>query len=328
MKACVYFQPREKNDNFEGARLRENLKGALKENNISYASNIVDTYDVIHFISPSDLLKINDATENRIPVVISALYCESDESASFLKELNEKEAISNKSLKALNKASVVLTSDELSKHLLKELGVTSPIEIVSSGVDLSRFEFEEENKDIFYQYYQLDKNKKFVVVIGTYDDRNTPKKLIAIADKCPDYNFFYFGNANTLRIVRQNHKMPQNVRLCQLIDNEIYCSMMVNASIYLSLENKKHSPITLLDAAASKTQIVALEPTHLNKKILELTHAYIAKDENEVADIINKLNDGTLENRSSIAYEYAKENSLKNVGKKLIRIYQNLIDRR
>ena len=328
MKACVYFQPKESKDNFEGARLRENLKGSLKVNGISCTSNVNDDYDVAHFLSLDDLSKIKSANKRKIPVIVSALSCESDDSAKFLTEKNGKYTLSPKAKKALNNVDSVLVSDETSKKLLNELGIESQIDVVSPGVDISRFEFDNDNKYIFYQYYQVERNKKIVVVIGTYDDMKAPKKLAFIANMCPNYNFFYFGNTRALKVFNQNMKMPANVRLCQITNNEIYCSMMANASVYLALDNTRHSPITILDAMASKTQIVALLPTLQNTELLEQANAYIGESEEAIASILNNLHDGKFKNRSEDAYQVACENSLENVGKKLIKIYQRELDRR
>ena len=328
MKVCVYFQPKESKDNFEGARLRENLKGSLKENDISCTSNVNDDYDVAHFLSLDDLSKIKNARKRKIPVIISALSCESDSSANFLTEKNGKYTLSPKAKLALNNASSIIVSDETSKKLLTDLGVESQIDVVSPGVDISRFEFEDDNKYIFYQYYQVEKHKKIVVVIGTYDDKKIPNKLAYIANMCPNYSFFYFGNTRALKVFNQNLKMPNNVRLCQITNNEIYCSMMANASIYLALDNTHHSPITILDAMASKTQIVALLPTLQNTELLEQAQAYIGESDEAIASILNNLHDGKFKNRSDIAYQVACDNSLQNVGKKLLKIYQRELDRR
>ena len=63
MKICVFFQPKDKYDNFEGMRLRKSIKGALELVDVPYSRNIIDNYDIIHFVSPDDELKINDAIE-------------------------------------------------------------------------------------------------------------------------------------------------------------------------------------------------------------------------------------------------------------------------
>ena len=54
MKTLVYFQPSSKNDNFEGARMRKTIKGALEVVDSKYTSNLYDDYDVAHFMSPDD----------------------------------------------------------------------------------------------------------------------------------------------------------------------------------------------------------------------------------------------------------------------------------
>ena len=84
MKPCIYFSPKANKDNFEGARLRKNIKGALEIKNIDYAKSIFDRHDLVHFISLDDESKIDDALENNIKVVFSALTCENDPAARIL----------------------------------------------------------------------------------------------------------------------------------------------------------------------------------------------------------------------------------------------------
>ena len=45
MKALIYFQPGNKYDNYEGARMRKTIKGALEVVDMQYTSNIYDEYD-------------------------------------------------------------------------------------------------------------------------------------------------------------------------------------------------------------------------------------------------------------------------------------------
>ena len=89
MKILVSFQPTKKASDFEGVRLRKTIKGALEMVGIEYTTSIVDKYDVMHLISPDDENKENDAKENGIPVIVSALYCEDDPLASYLEHKNK-----------------------------------------------------------------------------------------------------------------------------------------------------------------------------------------------------------------------------------------------
>lgn len=326
MKICVFFSPSIKNDNFEGTRLRKSIKGSLEANNVSCGKNIVDTYDLIHFISLNDELKINDSIEEKIPTVISAMSCEMDEEAKILSFRNNELFISKKAVKILNKVNAVIVSDEASKNFLVKSGVTSYIEVISPGVNPSRFIIDDKlESDVFYNYYRLPRDSKFIVSIGLYDDRKKIKTLVEIAKNCPQYKFFYFGKENIRKLTRVNYSLPENVKLCTLANNEIYHSMMKNASIMLALDNSKHNPITLLDAAASHTQVVALAPLYLNSEILDNVGAYVNEDIKGLSQTIDKLMSGKLKYNTDKAYKYAMDNNLENTGVKLINLYNKII---
>ena len=84
MKILVSFNPGKKSENFEGVRLRKCIKGALEVADVPYTIYVGDNFDVAHFISPKEENKIDTIVANGIPVVVSALYCESDPAASWL----------------------------------------------------------------------------------------------------------------------------------------------------------------------------------------------------------------------------------------------------
>ena len=116
MKVLVSFQPNRRATDFEGARVRKTIKGALEMANVEYTTSIVDKFDVMHLISAEDENKANDAKENNIPLVVSALYSEDDPLANYVDYKNKdgKRTISLKSkgLRFLNKADLVLVPSE------------------------------------------------------------------------------------------------------------------------------------------------------------------------------------------------------------------------
>lgn len=323
MKPCIYFEPKVSNDNFEGTRLRKNIKKALENQNIAYAKSIIDIYDLIHFISLNDELKINDAVEQNIPVVFSALNCESDESA---RTLDRNYGLSQKTIKLLNKVDLVLVSDSLSMKFLSTNGIKKPIKIVSPGVSLSRFEFDnllEEN--IFYNYYQLEKGSKFVVSIGGSEDKENLKILFNIAKLCPNVLFFYFTPKKENKITNIIFNKIKNVKICSLLNSELYASMMKCATIFLQLTNMSHSPISILDAAASKTQLVSISYKGLNEDYLDSCKCYYGDNAEELSKIINGLINNELKYTTEEAFEFAKNNSIENLGISLVQIYENLL---
>ena len=327
MKICVFFQPKDKYDNFEGMRLRKSIKGALELVDVPYSRNIIDRYDIIHFVSPDDELKINDVIEEGIPTVFSALMSETDIATRLFDLKNGTYSLSPRALRMLNKVDLILVCDEISKQLLIENGVTTRIDIVPVGVNTARFEMTSQlESDIFYNYYQLTKDTKFVVSVGSYEDKDKFKALCEIARFCPNYHFYYFGRSKSKKSPPKIKNTPRNVKFHLLTNDEIYCSMMKNASIYLSFDNRRHNPITLLDAAASKTQIVALSPTHHNEELLNKLHAYVGDSTPEVASIITNLLTGKLELKIKDAYKVAQENSLRKLGAVLKDEYTSLLE--
>ena len=78
MKILVYFQPSNKYDNFEGARMRKTIKGALETIDVQYTSNLYDECDVAHFMSPDDENKLSLVADRGVPTIVSALFGEDD----------------------------------------------------------------------------------------------------------------------------------------------------------------------------------------------------------------------------------------------------------
>ena len=173
MKVLVHFQPNPKFDNFEGARMRKTIKGALEMVETKYTTNILDDYDVAHFKKTNKKEKMNIALERRKPVVVSALFGEDDPTTRFLnyksKDGKRTTSVKSKALRMLNKANLVLVPTESAKEFLIDNGVKSPIETCVPGINLSRFNFSrEDEKELFYRYFREDKNKKLVVALGEY----------------------------------------------------------------------------------------------------------------------------------------------------------------
>ena len=94
MKVLVSFKVNHKFDNFEGARVRKSIKGALEMAEQPYTTSLVDYYDCAHLIFPESETKVNSIQEGGAPVIISALYAEDDPTASYL--LRKKKSKDNK----------------------------------------------------------------------------------------------------------------------------------------------------------------------------------------------------------------------------------------
>jgi len=331
MKVLVSFTPSAVNNHFEGARLRKTIKGSLEMANVEYTTNVLDMYDVIHLMSPEDEDKIRYANDLRIPVIISALYCEDDPVASYIeyKSIDGKRitSLSNKALRFLNKGDLVLVPSVECKDFLIKQGVNTRIEISVPGINLARFNFSrDDEKEIFYRYFRQDKSKRIVLAIGDYESMDGLNAFINAAKKCPETSFYYIGRNNG--IIKPTHKIkhlikkcPENVRFDDVLPNDVYRSLLLNADIVFFPGYKPAGVITVLEAMASKCQIIARKQTIFSDIIKDGENAHIAEFSETLSSLVRDYLENKIKPTIEEAYNYVSTYSLTEYGKQLESIY-------
>ena len=330
MRPCIYFAPKAQLDNFQGTRLRKNLKGSLELVNLEYAKNLFDEHDLAHFLTVNDESKIDDEIDAGVKVVFSALYAEEDPSCRIFSPNKDEKELSNKALRLLNKVDLVLVPTEEDKKLLKNNDVVSRIEVLSPGVNLSRFrKTGSEEDEVFFEYSQIEKHSKCIASVGALNDKETIEKLFEIARLLPDYKFFYFGpGKHPWSSLFKRHKIPGNVKLSGLTNDEVYCSLLKQIKHFLVLgETNASSLLTLLEVMASKTDIITLNNVKNNKEILiKEKRAHVCANNEEIVATIKGIDNGKIPSLAEEGYKYAKKNSLANLGPKLVNLYQSLME--
>lgn len=335
MKVLVSFNPGKNSENFEGVRLRKCIKGALEVANIPYTNYVGDYFDVAHFISYRDEKTIDSVIANGTPVVISALYCESDPSASWLEYKTNKKGnritfLSPKGLRVLNKANLILVPSKSAKEFLIESGVTRDIEIISSGVNVSRFDYSrEDEKDIFYRYYQEDKNKKIVVSLGDYKYMEGLNSIINAAKKCPNVMFYYYGPSTkgcSFKIKRTLKKAPKNMKFVTVPSDDIYRSALLNASLFAYPEYKTIGYVSLLEAMTARCQLVIRSQPLFSDLVKNGENSYTASYSETLTSIIVDSMENKIKNLSEFAHKEAEQFSLETIGEKLKWFYQQTIN--
>ena len=338
MKVLVSFQPNKKVPDFEGARMRKTIKGALERVDVDYTTTIVEKHDVVHLISPEDENKLNDAKENNIPVVVSALYCEDDPQASYL-EHKSKDGVrttelTNKALKFLNKADLVLVPSPKVRDFLVNSGVTSDISIALPGINLARFDFSrDDEKTIFYRYFREDSKKKLVLGLGEYDNTmDGINAFINAAKICEDAIFYYIGREakpgiyNSLKMKKIISSAPKNLKFITIIPDDIYRSALLNADVFVIPGYKVTGVVSLMDAMAAKCQIIARKQAVYPDLIVDGQNAYLGEFSETITSLIKDYLGGKLKPTIDSAYNYVKKCNLKAVGEQLKWFYLEQIN--
>ena len=335
MRVLIYFKPKEKFDNFEGTRLRKTIKGALEINNIDYTSEFVDHYDVAHFISPNDESKINTCIENGIPVVVSALYCESDLEASFLEYATKKEkrtiSLSAKAEKVLNKANLILVPTDNAKEFLVERNIKTPIEVVPTGVNISRFNYlRDDEKEVFYRYYREEKDKPLIISVGSYDNLDGVSAFIKAAKLNPNCAFYYFAQHNSklnfkLRLII--HNSPKNCHFVNIPEDDIYRSALVNSRLFMYNGYDTAGIVSILEAMAAKTEIVIRNQPLFSDILVDEKTCHIGQYSETLTAIACDCLDNKIYPTKEEAFKYATTQGLDFVGERLKDIYRKLLNK-
>lgn len=339
MKVLVSFQPSKKKNLFEGVGLRKTIKGSLEMNNIEYTTNMLDTsFNVVHLVSPDEDDTTRYANELNAPIIISALYCEDDPDASYLdyknKDGEKKTSLTTKAQKFLSKGDLILVPSERCKTFLINEGIKTPIEISVPGVNLARFDFSrEDEKEIFYRYFREDPNKKIVLAVGDYESMDGLNAFVNAAKKCPEASFYYMGFEENINRINKKAKAvikkgPKNVKFTGILPNDVYRSLLLNASVLLLPGYKPVGVITVLEAMAAKCQIIARRQTVFPEVVKEGDCAHIAEFSETLVSLIRDYLENKIKPTIVGAYNFVSQHSLLTYGKELENIYDREIKKK
>jgi len=332
MKVLIYFQPPKGHDVYEGTRLRKTLKGACEIGGVTWVDSFLAFPEIVHFLSPDDESKVNDAGLDGSKMVFSVGYCESDPNARFFDYPKDGlPTLKWKSSRVLAKAAAVLCPNEVIAASIKDQGVTAPIKILPPSVNLTRFEFASPaERNVFKRYFGIRDEEKYVVSAGDYADRKVLDLLKEIAGLCPKVKFFFFGTKKhgalyALQLRHYTRKAPKNLCFNPIVEDDVYRSAMLNASCYLLLNNAHPDCQTLFDAFAAKTQVVAYGNQKCNPILKNKENCYIVSSPQKAAKLIESLSQGLEKATIMQGYLLAKQNSLSSLAKKLKAVYADLL---
>ncbi|MCR5692616.1 MAG: hypothetical protein K6G74_01420 [Bacilli bacterium] len=331
MKVLVRFDPGVRNDIFEGTRLRKSIKGGLELNNIKWVESIFAEPDICHFLSPIDEPKAHEAKADGYPVVVSALYAESDPYCRFLERSPENfYSLPQRSLKMLNEADLVLVPTLSAKNLLFQCGYQNQnIEVLPPGVNLARFEeIDPLEAQIFYRYFKLPRETKYAIAIGDLDDKITIEKAKILAELTPNITFFFFGSTTKTGdagLKKLNKQSLANLRFAGITEDDVYRSGISGATCFVEFGETISQPVEELEAMAVKVPIVHVGKTRGSGLLQDGVNCYSPSDVTEAAKIIDSLS--TSKDNAIImqGYKMARENSLSTFGEKLKGLYESLI---
>lgn len=329
MKPLIVSLANTKFDNFEKTRLRKNLKGSLELNNASYCVSFYDeTYRLIHFTDIEDYKRYRNEIKTGIKTVISLFYTEEDHDGRILeKHLDGTYSISKSDICLYNELDLILVPCEEAKRILVLNGITSQIEVLEHGVNVTKFSIADTYiRNIAYRYLKCPIEMAFIVTTLDYRDEEAFRRVNELAYAFPKLKFIaiYHSDFLALTIKKLIKKAPSNLIYTLPLEEDIYVSLTYNAKIYLFVGSNNGCVVQNFEAMASETQIIALKESVFNDIIIDKENGYVYNDFASLKEGISLFIDGKLASTTAKGKEIAVENSLLNSGKKLITMYNNI----
>lgn len=315
-----------------GKAIKHQLK-ALEENHIEHTTDPNDTYDLVHinFYGPNSYALAKKAKDAGKKVVYHAHSTEEDFKNSFIFSNQMAPIFKWWITKCYNLGDKIITPTSYSKQLLESYGtIEAPIVALSNGIDVSFFEHNDERGKKFRSTYGYQPKEKVIVGIGLYIERKGILDFVELAKRLPQYQFIWFGysplSASPIKIREAVNTELANLKFAGYVEPTMIRDALSGADLYLFPTLEETEGIPAIEACAAKIPALIRDIPVFSEWLEDGKNIYKAKNLDEFEEKIKGILEGKLPSLVEAGYEVAKERDLKLIGKKLIEIYESVLN--
>lgn len=330
MKVALYFESEKLIQTSGIGRAFQHQKMALESAGVEYTTDVEEKFDILHIntVGISSSLVIENARKQGAKIIYHAHSTEEDFRNSFILSNQiapfvRKHLIHNYSL-----ADYIITPTPYSKKLLMEYGITVEIDDVSNGIDLNRFNYDEEKVKAFRRYFSLEDDQKVVISVGLYFERKGIQDFMEVAKYFPDIKFIWFGYTPMISIPKSVrdlvHDHPSNVILPGYVRGPIIEGAYASANCFFFPSYEETEGIVVLEALASKCPVLIRDIPVYEDWLVHNESCFKAVDNEGFVKTIRQILDNKHIDTREKGYALAKERSIEEVGKKLRKIYEKV----
>ena len=331
MKVLLYFEGEKLITTSGIGRAMKHQISACKSVGVETTTDPSDSYDILHIntvgISSSNM--INKARKENRPVIYHAHSTEEDFKNSFVLS-NQIAPIFKKHLISLySQADQILTPTPYSKSLLEGYGINVPIEHISNGIDINRFNYDEDKVTAYKKYFSLKSSDKVVLSVGLYFERKGIIEFIEVAKKLPQYKFIWFGYTplysipKKIRDIIENH--PKNVFFPGYVKGAIIEGAYLAADCFFFPSFEETEGIVVLEALASYQNIVVRDIGVFDPWLVDKENCYKGCNVADFVELVQGVVEKKLPDVSEFGRKCAEERSIENVGFELKDIYNKVL---
>lgn len=235
--------------------------------------------------------------------------------------------------KLYNSADYLISPTEYTKKLIEKKYLKSPkeIRVISNGVSNKRFSDKDQLKDKFLKEYKI--NKPLIITAGLPFERKGIKDFVKIVEKCPDYQFLWFGSSSIKSMLPKKIQKiidnpPKNLVFPGYVDKDILIGAFGAAKAFLFMTYEENEGIVVLEALSSKLPLVVRDIPVYDNWLSDGKNCFKAKDNEEFYKKMVSIVNEKVTNIDEIiqnAYDIALERDLAKIGEKYKKYYEDIL---
>lgn len=330
MKVLLYFEGQNAiSTSGIGRALKHQMK-ALETVGVDYTLDPYDDYDVLHINTYflNSKFVINKARKMNKAVIYHAHSTEEDFRNSFVFS-NQLSPLYKKHLISLySKADELITPTPYSKNILQSYGINVPINVISNGINLERYKYNEEKVKAFLKYFNLKNDDIVIMGVGLLFERKGIIDFIEVAKRFPSYKFIWFGDTPSISITRNVKeaisKRPINVIMPGYVKGPIIEGAYLFSKCFLFPSYEETEGIVVLEALASKCLTIVRNIGVFDPWLKDNENVLMGKDVNDFEEKIKYAILNDLNKIKEEGYKTASDRCIENIGKQLKEVYERV----
>lgn len=331
MKVLLYFEGEKVISKSGIGRAMKHQMAALTSQGIEYTLDPDDDYDILHIntIGPNSSPMIRKARHLNRKIVYHAHSTEEDFRNSFMLSNQIAPLFKKRLVHLYSKADHIITPTPYSKKLIESYGIDLPIHAISNGIDLDKFNYNEDKIKAFHEYFNI-KDEKVIICVGLFFVRKGILDFIEVAKRLPEYKFIWFGHVPLYSIPKQIRDIvtkdhPDNVIFPGYVSGPVIEGAYCGADAFFFPSMEETEGIVVLEALASYQQVILRDIPVFDPWMKDKVNCYKGHDVDSFTKLVDDVVCKRLPDVSAEGRKTAMERSIPEVGKQLRKVYEAVL---
>jgi glycosyltransferase involved in cell wall biosynthesis len=312
------------------------LKDALLREGVDVTDDPAEKdYDLLDVHVPipfTNISEVRRAKKKGIPVVMHAHTTAEDAEGVWTGSGLLSSVVGRYLTFFYNMGDLVLVPSTWTESTLRARHVKAPIKVLSNGIDLGRFKFEQERRSQFRAHYGIDYEARVVYMVGVVCPKKGVEVLPPVAKELPNLQFVWVGRRSILyyplRVYRAMSRCPPNVRFLHDVGDALdaHCG----GDLFFTPSFCENQGIALMEAMAVGRPVVARNLPVYEGLLVNGKNALTCETVDEfVASLDRLIKDPLLvKNFAEEGKVALQDHEIGLVAKSLVSIYLSLLDGR